>query len=291
MIHALKYPAAFLLAALFSFPVAAQDGVTHSVSLDGAREVVATINGGFGNLYLKRGRGNALLQVREKNEEETEGSSVQIEYRVEDGVGYLTLDLNTDGEDDMNALACLLQGKGSRTWYVYVNDRVPVDFDVTLGAGRASLDLTGLHVRGLHLDTGAGSVRMSVDRPNREIIDRVSISAGIGSVQTRHLGNLRFRNLEFDGGLGSYRLDCTGALHARARISSDVGVGSLVITLPEGVGAKALTSDHWLSSESMYRFVQRSDNVYATEGFAGSSRKVLLDLQSGMGSVSVRWAR
>jgi hypothetical protein len=291
MINALKYSAAFLLAAMFSLPLAAQDGTTRSVSLEGAREVVATINGGFGTLYLKRGRGNALLQIKEKNGEEPGLSNVHVEYEVEDGIGYLTLDLNTDGDDDMNALACLLQGKDSRTWYVSISDRVPVDFDVTLGAGRASLDLTGLHVKGLRLDAGAGTVRMSVDRPNRQIIDKVSISAGIGSVQTRHLGNLRFRQLEFDGGLGSYRLDCTGALPARTRISSDVGVGSMIITLPEGVGAKALTSDHWLSSESMYRFVQRSDNVYATENFAGSSRKVLLDLQSGVGSISVRWAR
>ncbi|MDT8322480.1 MAG: hypothetical protein RRA94_00100 [Bacteroidota bacterium] len=287
----LKYSTAFLFAALFTLPVSAQEAFTRTVSLDGAREVVATINGGFGTLYLKRGRGNALLQIREKNGENAKASDIQVDYHVEDGIGYLTLDINTEGAEDMNALACLLQGRDSRTWYVHMNDRVPIEFDVTLGAGRASLDLTGLHVKGLRLDAGAGSVRMSVDRPNRQIIDKVSISAGVGSVQTRHLGNLRFRQLEFEGGLGSYKLDCTGALPSRTRISSDVGVGSMVITLPEGVGAKAMTSDHLLSSESMYRFVRRSDNIYATENFSSSSRKVLLDLQSGVGSISVRWAR
>lgn len=282
---------AFLLMAFCTLPAVAQDGFTRSVSLEGAREVVATINGGFGTLYLKRGRGNALLQMKEKITEEGAPSDVQVEYYVEDGIGYLTLDLNTDGDEDMNALACLLQGRDSRTWYVHMNDRVPIRFNVTLGAGKASLDLTGLHVRDFRLDAGAGSVRMSVDRPNREIIDKVSISAGVGSVQTRHLGNLRFRHLEFDGGLGSYKLDCTGALPSRTRISSDIGVGSMVITLPDGVGAKAMTNDNWLSSENMYRFVQRSDNVYATENFSRSSRKVLLNLQSGLGSVSVRWDR
>ncbi|MCB2203607.1 hypothetical protein KQI65_02575 [bacterium] len=270
----------------------AQEGRARSVQLGGAREVVATINGGFGTLYLKRGNGNALLQLREKkSEEEEEYADVDIDYRVENGIGYLTLDLNTEDGDDMNALACLFQGQSSRTWYLAMNNDVPIRFDITLGAGRASLDFTGIHVRGLELETGAGSVRISADRPNREIIDEVSISAGVGSVRTRHIGNLRFRHLDFEGGLGEYQLDCTGALPRRTRISSDVGVGSLVITLPKNVGAKALTSDSWLSSKKMYHFVQHSDNVYRTENFADSENKVLMKLQSGVGSVAVRWEK
>lgn len=279
------------LAVLLPLTAASQEGRTRTVDLNGAREIVATVNGGFGTLYLKRGAGEALVRIREKNEDEEESSNVEVSYYIEDGVGYLTLDLNTDGDEEMNALACLLQGNSSRTWFVEMNDQVPIRFEVTLGAGRASLDLTDLHVRALSLDAGAGSVRLSVDKPNREIVNNVSISAGVGSVHTRHLGNLRFKTLDFDGGLGSYRLDCTGALPARAKIRSDVGVGSMVITLPRGVGAKAMTSDHWLSSQKMYHFVRRSDNVYSTKDFSRSERKVLLDLQSGVGSVSVRWAR
>jgi hypothetical protein len=210
---------------------------------------------------------------------------------VKDGVGYLTVDLNSDDDDDMNALSCLLNGRSTRRWYISMNDNVPIRFDVSLGAGRASLDLTGIHVREFKLDAGAGSVRLSVDKANREEIEEVSISAGVGSVSSRHLGNLRFRRLEFDGGLGSYRLDCTGALPERARINTDVGVGSMIITLPEGFGAKALTSDSWLSSQNMHLFVRHGDNMYSTKNFSQSSRKVILDLQSGVGSVSVRWAK
>jgi hypothetical protein len=268
-----------------------QNGNTTVVALDGAREVVAEINGGFGTLYLKRGQGEALVSVREKAREGDVPCGVECTYSVKDGIGYLTVDLNSDDDDDMNAFSCLLNGKSTRTWYISMNDRVPIRFDISLGAGRASLDLTGIHVRAFELDAGAGSVRLSVDKANLEEIEEVSISAGVGSVSSRHLGNLRFRRLDFDGGLGSYRLDCTGALPERTRIKTDVGVGSMIITLPAGFGAKALTSDSWLSSQNLHLFVRHGDNMYSTKNFSQSRKKVLLDLQSGVGSVSVRWAK
>ena len=272
----------------------AQHGGTIVVEREGAREVVARINAGFGTLYLKRGDGDALARVREKlddDEDEQHDTTFDVSYHVENGVGYLTLDLNGEDGDDMNALACLFEGSASRTWYVYLNDDVPIRFDLTLGAGRAAVDLTDLRVRAFKMEAGAATVRMSVDKPNDEQIDRVSISAGVGSVSTRRLGNLRFRRLDFEGGMGSYRLDCTGALPDRSKIYSDVGVGSMIITLPEGVGAKARTDEHFLNSQKMYRFIRHSDNVYTTQNFSSSNRKVLLDLQSGVGSVAVRWAK
>jgi hypothetical protein len=172
-----------------------------------------------------------------------------------------------------------------------ISDRVPVRLDIALGAGEAFLNLDGLHIREFHLDAGAGSVRIDVDSPNPEEIGDVSISAGVGSVKARKLGNLRFRSLEFEGGIGEYHLDCTGMMRDEARIRTDIGVGSLVVVLPEGIAAKAVTSEHWFNSTKMYRFVRQSDNLYVTENFSQKGKRVYLDLESGLGSVSVRWAR
>ncbi len=267
----------------------AQDGYRTTVDLEGATEVVAEINGGIGTLNLKRGSGPALMTLRERQEDDEQRSDATVDYHVRDGIGYLTLDLGNDDGEDMNALACLFRGTDSRTWYVTLTDRVPIRFDISLGAGKASLDLTGIHVRGLTIDAGAGSVRMRVDRPNRQSIGKVTFSAGVGSVKTRGLGNLRFSALDFDGGIGEYELDCSGALPDGARIKTDIGVGSLKLALPEGVAAKAITSDNPLSSTKMYRFVQHEDDVYTTTDYEQSSRRVYLKLEAGLGSVSVHW--
>lgn len=271
---------------------AAQDGYSTKLALGDVQEIVVEIEAGFGSLYLKRGSKPALFTLKEKEHEETdEYRQPAMEYYIEDGIGYLTVDL-TDGDNgDMNALACLFQGEQSRVWYATISDRIPVRFDITLGAGTANLNLTGIHVREFSLEAGAGTVRINVDKANREEIEEVTISAGVGSVSTKRLGNLRFRTLDFEGGMGKYRLDCSGALPRKSRIYTDVGVGSLTLVLPKGVGAKALTNDHFLSSTKMYRFVQHSDDVYITPDYKKSKRRVLLDLQSGVGSVAVRWER
>ena len=267
----------------------AQDGYRTTLDLQGATEIVADINGGIGTLILKRGTGNALMTLREKQDDENARRDVSVDYQVRDGIGYLTLDLGNEDGDNMNALECLFRGTDSRTWYVTLSERVPIRFDISLGAGKANLDLTGIHVRSLAIDAGAGSVRIRVDRPNRQSIGKVTFSAGVGSVKTRGLGNLRFSALDFDGGIGEYVLDCSGALADGAHIRTDIGVGSLKLALPEGVAAKAVTSDNPLSSTKMYRFVQHDNNVYTTTNYESSTRRVYLNLESGLGSVSVHW--
>ncbi len=272
--------------------VSAQDGTVRTVSFDGAREVVAEINGGFGTLYLKRGSGDDLLTLREKRSTKKKyESDVELDYHVNDGVGYLTVDLGTGDGSDMNALATLLRGRPSRTWYLSVSDRVPIRFDITIGAGKASIDLTGMHIRSFDLDAGAASVHLKMDSPNLEETGSISLSAGVGSLRAERMGNLRFRRLEFEGGLGEYHLDCTGELPDHASITTDLGVGSLTIVLPEGIGAKAVTDANWFNSTKMYRFIRKTDDTYITPDFDKRTRHVQLDLQSGLGSVAVRWAR
>lgn len=276
---------------LLSLPLLAQQPRVHTVGTEGAREVVARINGGFGTISIEAGSPEQLLTITERSEDSDAASSVRTEYVVENGTGYLTVDLGTEGEDNLNALACLMNGSRSRTWNLAVSDRIPIRFDITLGAGEAEIDLTGLFVRGFHLDAGAGSVRLNISRPNRERIGEVSVSAGVGSFRGEGLGNLRFTSLDFEGGLGEYLLDCSGDLTDRARIDSDVGVGSLTIVLPEGIAAKAILDDSWLNARKLPGFVRHGDATYFSRNYRETPRRVLLNLQSGMGSVAVRWKR
>lgn len=276
----------------FVCTVSAQESLLRKVSLGNVREVVAEINGGFGTLYLKRGSGDDLLTLKEtRKKEHDDEAEIEVDYHIEDEVGYLTVEMGTNGESDMNALACLLKGSTSRTWYITISDRVPIRFNITVGAGQASIDLTEIHVREFTLDAGAGSVRLKMDKPNREEIGTVAIAAGVGSLRAEHLGNLRFQRLDFEGGIGEYVLDCSGDLPDNAIISTDVGIGSLTIVLPNGIGAKATTDENWFSSRKMNRFIRKNDALYITPDYNKSPRRVLLNLQSGLGSVDVRWTK
>lgn len=100
-----------------------------------------------------------------------------------------------------------------------------------------------------------------MDKPNLEDTGAISLSAGVGSLHAEGIGNLRFRQLDFEGGLA------------------------------EGIGAKAVTDAIWFNSTIMYRFVRKTDAVFVTPDFDKSQRHVPLEIQSGLGSVAVRWAK
>ncbi len=68
-----------------------------------------------------------------------------------------------------------------------------------------------------------------VDMPNIIEVNKVSISAGMGNLQSRTLRDLRFRVLDFEDGLGNYTLDCTCAIPDGARITTHLGLGSLTV--------------------------------------------------------------
>ncbi|MDX9758063.1 MAG: hypothetical protein RBU27_02785 [Bacteroidota bacterium] len=284
--HPLVIP---ILVILVAGVLNAQDSPVRHVALGEATEVVAKINGGYGTVHLRRGDGPMLLSVRESNAKNREAPpEIRVDYRVEDGIGFLTVDMGNDGRDEMNLLSCLLNGRGERTWDVTLAGGIPIRLDMTMGAGTATVDLTDIHLRAFHLDAGAGTVLLHADRPNAEDIGHVTISAGVGALRAERLGNLRFNELAFEGGIGEYRIDCSGALPDNAKVVSDVGVGTLTIVLPRDVGAKAITNDNWLSSRKMYGFIQKNDVTYCTPDYQRTQRRVLLDVRSGLGSVVVR---
>jgi hypothetical protein len=271
---------------------AAQDAFVRRLPLGEAKEVTANINGTIGTIYLKRGSGSELIVIRERSgQSNQETADISVQYHEDGSMGDLTVELGNGSENGRNALGALFRGNSAPTWYITISDKVPIHFDITLGAGSASLDLSGIHVRAFRLDAGAGSVRMKVNEPNREEIQTVSLSAGVGKLHTRRLGNLRFHALDFQGGIGKYLLDCSGELPNDASISTDLGVGSLTVVLPQGTGAKAHTENNWLSSRKMNGFIRQQGSVYLSENYAQSQQRVELNMQSGVGSVAIRWAK
>lgn len=275
----------------FLSPAPAQEKLVSRVPLGEKRLVVIEIEGAAGTITLKKNPSEDLFVVtRVAAKREDSDPMAKVSYRESDGVGYLTVNLGEEGKKNVDALASLLSGASGRTWNLLVSDRVPVALSFKLGAGNAKLDLTGIRMQSLSIDAGAGSIRVYVDNPNPEMAKHVSLSAGVGSIESRKLGNLRFQELDIEGGLGSYKLDCRGDLRDGARIRTDIGLGSMMVLLPTEVGARAIAQKRWYNSTSLSRFIRDSDDSYSTPNYETAAKRVHLNLESGLGSVSVRWA-
>jgi len=166
---------------------------------------------------------------------------------------------------------------------------VPMRLDLDFGAVRADLDLGGLHLTSLDVSTGASQSTLDVSEPNRGEITTARFEVGAAEFAARHLGNLNAERIELDAGVGSITLSLDGEWQRDARLSIDMGLGSLELRVPEGLGVQ-LRKDSFLTSLDSEGLVKRGDN-YQSLDWAEADRKVTIDLDAAFGSVKVVWVR
>lgn len=134
-------------------------------------------------------------------------------------------------------------------------------------------------------DNGSWDVRLSP----KTALD-LSLDTGSGRYDF-DLSNLRISDLFIDVGSGSVDLILPSEGHFEARI--DGGSGSLEITLPETVGMQVEldSGSGAFRPDERFRLVagrQNDDSVWETENFPSAEHTILMEIDQGSGSISVR---
>jgi len=166
---------------------------------------------------------------------------------------------------------------------------IPMDLDLQFGAVRADLDLGGLSLTDLDLSTGASESTVDVSEPNPEVLRRASFQVGAADFTARRLGNLNARSIRVDAGIGSVSLWFDGSWQRDADVAIQMGLGSLELHVPEGLGVK-LTKDSFLTSLDSEGMVKRGDAFYSLD-WERAAHKVTIQLDAAFGSVRVLWVR
>jgi hypothetical protein len=166
---------------------------------------------------------------------------------------------------------------------------VPMDLDLEFGAVRAEIDLGGLWLTDLDLSTGASESTVDVSEPNPERIGTASFEVGAAEFTARRLGNLNADRIQIDAGVGSLTLALDGEWRRDAEVAIDMGIGSLELILPEGLGVR-LRKDSFLTSLDSEGLVKRG-NVYESVDYDEAEYRVTIDLDAAFGSVTVDWIR
>jgi hypothetical protein len=130
-------------------------------------------------------------------------------------------------------------GRGDH-WDLALSPRVAFTLNADMGAGDATLDLTGLQIRGLEIETGAGRSTIILPAEGR-----------------------------FD-----------------ARITG--GVGQMVIEIPAEMAARIEVDRGLGGLEIPGRFERLGGDVYESENWESSDQRVTIQVEVGVGQVSVR---
>jgi hypothetical protein len=129
-------------------------------------------------------------------------------------------------------------GRGDE-WDLRLSPKVGLSLEVDVGAGSATIDLTGLDIRNLHVAAGAGQSTVTLPQEG-------DFSATVSS-----------------------------------------GVGRLVLEIPKEMAARVRV-DRGLSALDISRRFDRDGDVYLTDDWRTNENRVDLDIDIGVGLVTVR---
>jgi len=281
---------ALILAATGFIFYKAPNSYKKDIPLSHEQELKVTINAGYGDMYLSRGAGGALLHANIDAELKHDIDDY-IEYSSRDNIGYLnicTSDENYKSSNEHNH-SIHFSGFGTNTWDMHFTDAIPISYDVELGMGKADFDFSGLSIKDLNLSTGASSVDMRFDKHNRSVIEDMNIESGVSKFHAEGLCNANFSHLKFQGGVGSYELDFGGKLDREANVDIEVGLGSLTVIIPEHTGAKIEYEKSIIAHITLADdFSEQEQNTYYSANYYDAPGKLNMHIEAGLGSVKIR---
>jgi hypothetical protein len=143
-------------------------------------------------------------------------------------------------------------------------------------------------VERLDLECGVGGSKVTAYEPNPVVCEVVRIKNGVGGMDAIGLGNLNFRDLEFEGGVGGATLDFSGAWKQNAEIRIQVGVGGVNMKLPRDLGVKVEAEKHFLSGLHLDGFSKR-DSYYYSENYDKAKIRLSVRVATGVGGFRITW--
>jgi len=116
-------------------------------------------------------------------------------------------------------------------WHVYLSKKKPVLLNLNYGMGDAFVDLSGLAVERLKVNTGSADVTVGYvsGQYNQQEMDTFSIKVDLGELEARHLALSNAKNIIADVGFGTLFLDFTDPSKVKSNVSATVGAGNLVV--------------------------------------------------------------
>jgi hypothetical protein len=196
--------------------------------------------------------------------------------------GYLFFESNTRGRN-------WKADETENEWLFEFAPQLDISLRADIGAAEAIFDFADLSLSELELDIGAADAEVLFSTPNRASLEIFQVDAGACDLDIRKIGNSHFRELDFEGGVGSFLLDFTGDFNYEARADISVGLGAIEIILPDNVGIRLEVDDSWLSSVDFpeHRFERIRGDVYETDNYRSADGRLIISIDIGLGSADI----
>ncbi len=246
------------------------------------KSLSAEIRFDIGSLEISGGKDAKLYSMDLEYDKATYQPEVRYQPPAASGEGLLTFRLES------NHKLGLRSDHQRNRLRLDLTKSVPIRLNVNTGVGDARVLLSGIQLARLEIESGVGGSRLSSYEPNPVVCDLVRIKNGVGSLDAVGLGNLNFRELDFEGGVGGANLDFTGAWKQDADIRVQVGVGGVSLKMPRDIGVRVEAEKHFLSGLHLDGF-RKTDSYYYSESYDRAKIRATVRVATGVGGFRISW--
>jgi hypothetical protein len=276
------------------FGVSAQAKKQFSVEkIQECEKVVLKLRAKTGNCFIRPSQNEDILNVYSNQDVEEYGHSfsnevigtvcsvkLSLEQENMPGVGH-KISYRVFGADERPT---------EKFWKVYLAESTPYILDLDYGLGNANIDLSGLSIEKLKINTGSADVNISYNTEvgNKITMDTFSVKVDMGSLNARHLNLAKSKVVHAEVGFGNMFLDFSNRPATANHIIGSVGAGNLIIQLPtEDVPVLVTINESWLCSINLSRTLKKiGPNKFANAAYTKDSPNALVfDLDVSMGKI------
>ncbi len=176
-------------------------------------------------------------------------------------------------------------------WHIYVSETLPIFFNLNYGIGNADIDLSGLAIKNLKINTGSADVNLGYvsGKFNKIEMDTFMVTVDMGSLTVGNVNLSRAKTIIAEVGFGSLFLDLSKKNSTKSHISASVGAGNLEISIPSSQ-IPIIVNIH---NSPLCRiklndsFTEISKNVFANQSYSADAPDLLtFDLDVALGKIT-----
>ena len=256
-------------------------------------KIKLTVKTNSGTCFIKPSHNPEVLNVF--SNQDTDDFSHQFKKVVNGKVCEIMLALE---EEQSEGLGQTISSKvfgaekpeQEKFWKMYLTDSKPYLLELNYGVGNANIDLSGLAVQNLKINTSSADVNIGYHSGLENLVemDTFYVKVDLGSVSAKNLSLAKTKYLVADVGFGNVMLDLSTAPIVGNHIKGSVGAGNLVILLPsEETPILVKIKDSWLCSVRMTKTLKKiNTTTFANAAYTKDAKNALtFDLDVSMGNI------
>jgi hypothetical protein len=168
---------------------------------------------------------------------------------------------------------------------VELSRAAPIALALDLGAVQADLDLTGLRLSSVHVESGASDARIRFDSLNATRMSSLEVSLGAASFRGERLANANTPSIRVDAGVGNIELDMGGQWTQDVELHVEVALGIVTIHVPTDVAVR-VSLDKTFASFDHEGLVER-DGAWFSRNWDSAPHKLRISAETVFGKLSI----